>query len=276
MSGLGGMRVVLLEARMSEELASIVRRNGGEPVCVPAVREAAVSATKEVSALVEALLTEPFSVVVFFTGVGVTALFRLADELGQREKLLEGLHGATLIARGPKPSGALTREGLQSFIRVKEPFTTSEVLDILAGLELTGRHTVLLHYGERNLPVIELLERKGARVREILLYEWKLPEDTEPLSKLVDEILAGKIGAIAFTSQVQVRHLLQVSEMRGRRGALIKALRDRTIVAAVGPTCASALEQEGIPPQVVPQHPKMGQMVLDLVAHVSKQKGSNP
>ena len=32
-------RVVLLESRMSRELARLVEKHGGEPVCVPAVRE---------------------------------------------------------------------------------------------------------------------------------------------------------------------------------------------------------------------------------------------
>ena len=39
MSSLNGTRVALLESRMSGELADLVRRHGGEPRCVPAVRE---------------------------------------------------------------------------------------------------------------------------------------------------------------------------------------------------------------------------------------------
>jgi len=37
---MGSARIALLEARMSGELASLVRNHGGEPICVPAVREA--------------------------------------------------------------------------------------------------------------------------------------------------------------------------------------------------------------------------------------------
>ena len=39
MSSLEGVRVALLEGRMPRELADLVRRHGGEPYCMPAVRE---------------------------------------------------------------------------------------------------------------------------------------------------------------------------------------------------------------------------------------------
>ncbi len=39
MSDLGGARIALLEARLSDVLAALIRRSGGEPHCFPAVRE---------------------------------------------------------------------------------------------------------------------------------------------------------------------------------------------------------------------------------------------
>ena len=46
MSLLGGARIGLLEARLSSELAELVRREGGEPVCAPSVTEAQVDVTR--------------------------------------------------------------------------------------------------------------------------------------------------------------------------------------------------------------------------------------
>ena len=42
MSLLAGARIALLEARLASEMATLVRREGGEPVCAPAVFEARV------------------------------------------------------------------------------------------------------------------------------------------------------------------------------------------------------------------------------------------
>lgn len=53
MSALAGLRMALLESRMSDELAALVRRQGGDPYCVPAVREERADARAEVAALLD-------------------------------------------------------------------------------------------------------------------------------------------------------------------------------------------------------------------------------
>ncbi|WNG40491.1 uroporphyrinogen-III synthase [Archangium violaceum] len=275
MKGLEGVRVALLEGRMTDELATLVRRHGGEPHCVPAVREQqSVSGEEEVAALLGVLVQESSPVVVLSTGVGVEALFQAAERLGRKSELLERLHRATLVCRGPKPHAALRKEGLEPSIRVKEPYTTEALIEALAPLELEGRCVVLLHYGERNLPLLQALAGRRARIQETLLYEWKLPEDLGPLQSLVQEIIERQVGAIAFTSQVQVRHLFQVATEQGRAEALISALRNDTVVAAVGPTCASALEASGVTPHVVPERPKMGAMIVSLARFISEAGAS--
>jgi uroporphyrinogen-III synthase len=47
---------------------------------------------------------------------------------------------------------------------------------------------------------------------------------------------------------------------------LTQALTTHCLVAAVGPTCATALNAVGVMPHVVPSHPKMGPMVAALTA----------
>jgi uroporphyrinogen-III synthase len=269
MGDLSGSRVALLEARMSSELASLVRKHGGEPVCAPAVREEPVGGRDEVSAMLDALHDESEPVFVLSTGVGVNALFREADALGRRDELRSLLERSTTVCRGPKPTAALKKEGLTPKIRAEEPFTTADLLAALEGVPAVGRW-VVLHYGERNDALLERLSARGIAPIELLLYVWQLPEDTRPLEALVGEIIAGGIRAVVFTSKVQVRHLFQIAAER--QGALKEAMNARTIVAAVGPTCASELESMGVVPKVVPEHPKMGPMMLALVEYVNAQR----
>src|ERR1019366_1399236 len=66
---LDGARVALLESRMESELASLVRRHGGEPVCVPAMREVERDCAAEAGLAIDAL-SAPGAVVVVATGVG--------------------------------------------------------------------------------------------------------------------------------------------------------------------------------------------------------------
>jgi uroporphyrinogen-III synthase len=269
MSGdLRGMRVALLEARMSGELASLVEKHGGVPYSVPAVKEATRSAASDVAALLDRLDPAPSPVFVLLTGVGVRALFVEAEQLGRKQALFRLLERATTVCRGPKPVAALKKEGIQASVRVKEPHTTTELLEALDAIPGEDRPWVVNHYGEKNAALIDRLSARGITPIELSLYEWQMPDDRTPLSKLVDAIIGREVGAVAFTSQIQVRHLFQIAEEGMRTDALRAAFAAHTIAAAVGPTCAHALEELGVKPQVVPEHPKMGPMVQKLVEYV--------
>jgi uroporphyrinogen-III synthase len=142
---------------------------------------------------------------------------------------------------------------------------------VLDRLELQNKGVALLHYGERNAPLAEAVLGRGAWLEEICLYEWQLPEDLEPLKALIGEIISGRVDAVAFTSQIQVRHLFQIAAEMEKSEQLREALKGKTVVAAVGPTCAAAIESFGVLPQIVPQPPKMGQMVLALADYLAQK-----
>lgn len=268
MHDLKGARIGLLEARLTGELAQIVRRHGGEPMNAPAVREVETLDEGAVRAFIDGVSAGRITVVVFLTGVGASALFREAERLGRGAALLEGLRAATTVCRGPKPGGVLGRHDVPVSVRVPEPHTTADVLRSTAALPLAGRTIGLLHYGERNAVLADGLRARAGAVEELCLYEWRMPIDVEPLRRLVRAAVAGELEAVAFTSQIQARHLLEVARDVALHLDLVRALTTRVVVAAVGPTCADALRALGMPPHVVPERPKMGPMVAALAAYL--------
>lgn len=270
MDGFQGCRIALLEARMSGELAEMISRRGGEPLSAPAVREAPRDSSDQVEALIRALAEGAVQVVVFMTGVGATALFKEADRLGRLPELLDPLRAATTVCRGPKPAGVLTRNGVPVKAAARSPYTTTELLDTLAGLDLAGKGVAVLHYGEREPRLVDAIVALGGRPLELWLYQWLLPEDVSPLKHVIGEIIAGRVDALVVTSQVQARHLFQVAVEMGQDTALARALTSRVTVAAVGPTCAAVLRDLGVTPHVVPENPKMGPMINDLAAYLSR------
>jgi len=266
---LQGRRIALFESRLAEELAQMVRRSGGVPVCAPALREERRPAAREVAGLLDWVAREDCPVFVFSTGVGATALFEEARALGREDEIRGAILRGLAVCRGPKPVAVLHREGMPSQMKAQPPYTTEELLGVLVQLDLRLRAVVLVHHGEPNAALVEALHRQGARVHELLLYEWALPADAGPLVRMVGEIAAGSFAAAAFTSQIQARHLVHVAESLGKRDELLQALRERTLVAAVGPTCARALAELGVPPDIVPETPKMGAMLCALVERLS-------
>jgi uroporphyrinogen-III synthase len=246
----------------------LIRRNGGKPYCVPAVRENLLDCAQQVSTFIERLASSSIHTVVFLTGVGVTALFREAERLGQFSELLAALQKVTIVCRGPKPVAALKRHGVRAAVSAQEPYTTQEVLAAMMPLELTGTGVAVVHYGERNTLLVQVLRDRGAHLEELCLYEWLLPEDVGPLRTLIQEIIEGRVDAIVFTSQVQVRHLFHVATNLNLAALLAQALNTRTITASVGPTCTAALENWEVTPHVIPEHPKMGHLIKTLFGYM--------
>lgn len=258
---------------MGTELASLVERCSGVAYSVPSVREVERPCRDEVARAISWLgEAGERRLVVLLNGAGVNALFRVAEELGRGEELKTGLARAELLCRGPKPIAALKARGLSTAVRVDEPYTTREILQAFDDVPLRGRDVLVVHYGERNAVVVDALARAHARVLELSLYEWELPEDLAPLIHLVDEILGRRVGVVAFTSQIQARHLVTVADREHKKKELIHALNTHTIAAAIGPTCADTLRELGIPPRIVPSKPKMGPFVQSIAHFLTEER----
>src|SRR5579859_2666982 len=252
-----GARIALLEARRESELASLVRRHGGEPVCAPALMEVERDFGVELAAA-RAALGRGGAAIVFTTGVGLERVLRIADAQGGGEELRADLARSTIVCRGPKPIAVLKREGLPVHVRAESPHTTRELVAALDGVPVAGRDVVFVHDGGASGTAVDALRARGARLLEVQPYEWALPADLAPLHALIEATLGGRIDALAITTQIQARHLFAVARAMGAAEALGAALRDRVVVGAVGPTSAQALVELGVPPHVVPTSPKMG------------------
>ena len=258
-----GAQIGVLEARFGEDTANMVRRMGGEPVSAPALQEAPRPIPDLCSAFVPRLAAAADPVAVCLTGAGLRALFAQAVDQGCDAALRQALAAATTVCRGPKPAGVLSAEGIPVSRRAAEPFTTSDVIEALEPLDLRQRFVALVHYGEANEPLSAWLRERGADLHELLPYEWRLPDDTSRLDRLVDGIVRGEVRGVAFTSQVQLRHLLQIAGDT-RRAALLDAMNRTVVTGAIGPTCAAALESVGVHPTIVASPPKLGPMLASL------------
>ena len=75
-------------------------------------------------------------------------------------------------------------------LTAREAFTSAEVIDAFASIELKGQRVLLFHYGERSDALAETLVAREAIVEEQWLYRWHLPEDMSGLEGLVEDIIA--------------------------------------------------------------------------------------
>jgi uroporphyrinogen-III synthase len=266
----GGRLVVGFESRRAAEMASLIERHEGVAVRAPSMREVPLDAPTGALPFAEALKTGQIDVVVLMTGVGTRGLAEVVAPVLDKEAFAEALGRATLIARGPKPASALRELGVKRFVTVPEPNSFREVLGALDALgSLAGRRIAVQEYGAPNQELTAALTARGAEVSPVAVYRYALPEDTAPLRSALRRIADGEISIALFTSRAQVEHALIVAAEEGIEVAVRERL-GRGLVGSVGPVCSEALRLERLPPDVEPEHPKMGHLVKEAASRASE------
>lgn len=273
MADLRGRVVAFLEARRSAELADLIARHGGVPYPVPCLREAHRPDAAELGVAIERLLDDEVQVAIFLTGVGAATVLQAARLRGCEQALLQALARMRVAVRGPKPTAVLRRAGVRIDLAAPEPHTSHELLAALEAWELRGQTVaVQLHGG----PAPELragLEQRGARVVELRPYVWERPADSAAVPRLVRDLEAGRVHALAVTSAAQVDNLFAMAREHGQASRLRRAL-GQVPVAAQGPVCAAALEREGIGVAITPAHGHMGALVVAIARYFELEVAS--
>ena len=255
--------IAILESRLGEQVADLVKQRGGVPFHAPALAELPDLDAQKIGALVRSLEERPAKLFVFQTGVGTRALFAATDTLGLTKKLLQMLGESIVVARGPKPTGALRARKVRIDRSAADPFTTHEVLDSIKEIPLDGERVIIQRYGSANVELDRALEARGAEVTEIPTYRWSLPADTQPLEQLIGALERGEMHAVVFTNGEQVRNLFAVAKKLEKAQALKDAL-NRTLVASIGPVASAALREFEITVGLESKPPKLGALMSAL------------
>lgn len=250
---------------MGQQVADLVTQRGGIPLQAPALAEVPDIDSRAIADLVASLEQKPAKLAIFQTGVGTRALFNATDGLGATARFLALLEKSTVVARGPKPTGALRARKVRIDRSAADPFTTREVLAAIADEALRGARVIVQRYGTANTELDRALEARGAEVVEIPTYRWSLPEDTRPLVDLIGALERREVDAAVFTNAEQARNLFAVASSLGKVDALRQGL-NATVVASIGPVASAALREAQVKVGVEASPPKLGALLSALDA----------
>src|SRR5437588_747376 len=271
MPGFNGQRVLSFESRRAEEIAKLIRNNGGEPIIAPSTREVQTPNEGE-QELIRGILNHEFDAVIFMTGVGSRALVQAAESICPRDEFLAALRQTRVVVRGPKPAAAMREFNVPVTLAVPEPNTWREIVKALddnaANVPLTGKRIAVQEHGEPSPELYAALRDRGAEVVPVRVYRWELPEDLDPLKRAIREVAEKKINVVMFTSSVQLVHALRVAEDIQLRQQFIDGLK-RLMVASIGPICSEKLRENGVRVDLEPSHPKMGYLVKEAAERSS-------
>ncbi|MBX6770197.1 MAG: uroporphyrinogen-III synthase [Chloroflexi bacterium] len=261
MTGAHRQVIAITEERRAAELARLVENLGRVPLIAPTVSVEDAVDLESVDRLCRRLRDGTVDWVVFQTGIGVQRLLAaVADD--ERPEVIAALGRCRLAARGPKPRQALAAVGLTVDLAPAEP-TTRGLVEAFAALDLAGRTIAIQHTGDDNEELRQALLARGADVLDVALYRYGPPRDPAKVHDLIDQLAAGRVAAITFTSSPAVRGLFAFALREARSADLQRGLA-ATVVAAVGPTTAATLRDHGVVPSVIPARSAMGAMVVEL------------
>lgn len=256
-----GLRVCAFESRKGSEMRSLLERQGMTSTIAPSMREVPLEENPEAFAFADRLLAGTIDIVILLTGVGARALGDVLTTKHDRGDLLAALQKCTIIVRGPKPAAVLREWKVRTDHQVPEPNTWRDLVAMLdAKVPVTGKKVAVQEYGQPNPELYEALSQRQAEVIRVPVYRWALPQDTGPLLAAIRGTIAGQFDVLIFTSAQQVRNLLLLAETNGLRGELLASTR-KCVIASIGPTASETLREVGLPPDIEPEHPKMGHLV---------------
>jgi uroporphyrinogen-III synthase len=262
----GGLRVLSLESRRAVEVAKLIRTYGGEPLTAPAMREIPMDSDKPVLEFADALMRGAFDLVIFTTGVGVRTLVKTVSEHMDREEFLAALRKVKIAARGPKSSTALREFNIPIDIVSPEPFTWRALVSAMEekfGSALTGMNLAVQEYGTSNPELLTALAEKSVSITRLLVYQWALPEDIQPLREAVIALAHGHVDVVLFMNAGQIAHLFLIAERMGYTEALYEGLRS-TVIGSIGPSTTEGLAMYRLTPDFEPTVSKMGFLIKEI------------
>jgi uroporphyrinogen-III synthase len=257
---LHGIRVGITAARKGRELATAFERSGALVAWGPTLATVPPERDPLLAGETAEILAADPTWVIASTASGLSAWLDAAGQLGRQGEVEALLRSKRVVARGAKSLGALRALRVTpAFVSRQE--TMDDVCDWLSGqVTATDVLAVQVHGGEV-VGTLGRLRRQAAQVLLVAPYRWVLPEDRRPAEDLVRQIADGSIDVLACTSAPCVRNLFLVAEGIGARESLVRALRERVCVAAVGQVTARAFEEAGAGLNVMPDRPRTGDLV---------------
>lgn len=274
---LTGWRIGSFESRRQPEMSRLIEKFGGTPFVSPSMREIPADRNQAAIDFANNVMIGGVDVVVILTGVGFRYLVNSIERYIDKQRFLNCLQDIVTIARGPKPTAVLREFGLQPTVRVPEPNTWREILQVVdQGLSVANLDTVILEYGKPNPSLTAGLEARGAIVESLSIYRWALPEDTAPLQANIERLIRGELDVVMLTSAQQLINVLDYAGQLGLEEQVRAALLQVPILS-IGPTTSEALRENGFEVAFEPSNAKMGNLVAEFAekAHEFKQRSQH-
>ena len=270
MPHLEGRTIAITGQRRATEMAEMVRRLGGVPDVASTVNLRFEDSEDEAERLAGVILSG-VDWAVFYTGIGVRAIFKAAEKIGKLDSFQASLKSAQVLSRGWKSLRALRENGSPPDHEA-DPATTEGVIAALHQANLSGKRVFVQTPGAMPGELEKVLSASGAELIHGTPYRFHPPEDPEKVASLIRDLIEGEVDAIAFTSPAAVNNLFLAADETGRAEDLTQALNEHVFTASIGPVTSAAIRDQGVDPALESENQRMGGLLLDLAGALSSKE----
>lgn len=268
MANLVNKRVAITSSRKLNDIQKLIEKRGGVAVPRP-IQKTVKCSFSEMEEDLKHFVQKGSDWVVLTTGIGTLTLFEAAEHFQLKELLLKRFSEAKVAVRGYKTVQVLKAFGITPDV-VDDDGTNEGLLRALQSYSFSNQQVFIQLHGEPVPRLTNFIIQNGANVREILPYKTVVP-NPDVVLQLVSEIIAREVHAVTFTAAPQVRVLFRTAEERGVLSQLINAFNREVVALAVGKVTGSELSERGIQRVIMPEHERMGAMIVELDQFFGKE-----
>ena len=198
---------------------------------------------------VERVLAHESDTVIFTSANGIAFTLQKIDDVSG---FIRALNMTCVVAIGSKTKRALEKQNIDVSM-MPDSFSSEGIAEMLGTIDDKDLRVIEVVRSAHGDPaLITTLSGRGAvEVHETVVYRLVLPDDGRQ-RRLIEETLAGRVDAFAFTSAMTVHNFMKVARGRDCESRVVDMLNER-IVAAIGPPTAETLQQYGVKVGVTPE-----------------------
>lgn len=260
-----GARVLVTRPEGSEgSLVTMLRDEGAEPVCAPAIAIAPPADPAPLAAAVRALGS--YTWVVFTSANGVRAVFEALASAGLDAR---AFGAAKVLAIGPATAEALETGGIRADLVPTEYRGEAAASALLATGDVRGLRILLPRAEIARDALPDALRAAGAALDVVTAYRNVAPDEATR-SRIAELVRTRAIDVVTFTAPSAVREVLAVLGPDGP--AQLAALR----VASIGPVTTEAAMRAGVRVDVTARDYTAAGLVVALVADARENPRTRP
>ena len=265
-----GFRIGVTSDRRSSDLIDALQRRGASVLHAPTLRIAHSQRDDQLIADTRAVIGGRPDVLLATTSYGIRRWFEVADASGDGQALVDVLHEANILVRGPKARGAVRAAGLND-VGMSEAETTDSLVTLTLETYPAPRTVAVQLHGQTDEAQLDRLRDAGYTVLTVAPYRWLPPVDPDKVRRLVDAVAARQLDAVTFTSAPAVEALFAAARELGAYEEVVDAMRTDVLAAAVGPVTAAPLAEAGIC-AIQPERYRMGALIKHLCDHLENHR----